>query len=92
MYLNGQLHREAEVRSNHLTIWDRAKHTLVIGNAATNSRMAWTDKYFDGLVDEVKVWNRSLSAKDIAELYAADADAVARSKTAVEARKVFEAQ
>lgn len=73
-YINGQLDREAECTSDGLHLWDRPENKLVIGNASSKSRMAWTDKYFDGLVDEVRIWKRGLSAADVMAIYRQNAE------------------
>jgi hypothetical protein len=46
------------------------------GSGATNAqiggRASANDRNFDGLIDEVRIYSRALSAADVAELYAAD--------------------
>jgi hypothetical protein len=69
LYINGTLDRQMEASSERLKIWDRPEYKLVIGNASLKSRMAWTDKYFDGLIDEVRIWRRSLSDREVSGLY-----------------------
>jgi hypothetical protein len=69
LYINGKLDRQMEASSERLKIWDQPENKLVIGNASLKSRMAWTDKYFDGLIDEVRIWRRSLSDHEISALY-----------------------
>lgn len=69
LYVNGQLDREMEVSSRGLHLWDRSDHKLVIGNSSLKSRMAWSDKYFDGAIDEVKIWKRGLTANEVERLF-----------------------
>lgn len=73
LYIDGELDRQAEVSSDGLKIWDRADHKLVIGNSSIRSRMRWSDKYFDGLVDEVRIWKRCLTPEEVAALHGFDA-------------------
>ena len=75
-YINGKLDCQNETANNGPVMWNPKSHKLVIGNTANKSRMAWMDKYFDGLVDEVKVWKRSLTAQQIAAMHAKDANEV----------------
>jgi hypothetical protein len=70
LYVNGKLDREMEASSHRLHLWDRPEYKLVIGNSSLKSRMAWSDKYFDGLIDEVKIWKRGLTAKEVEQLHA----------------------
>lgn len=73
LYIDGELDRAAEASSDGLKIWDRADHKLVIGNSSIRTRMSWSDKYFDGLVDEVRIWKRCLSPGEVTAIHGFDA-------------------
>ena len=72
LYHDAREVQNIEVASKNLHIWGRPDHKLIVGTAATRSRMAWSDKYFDGLVDELRIWKRSLSAEEVELLHARD--------------------
>lgn len=75
-YINGKLDCQNEVANLAPIVWNPKSHKLVIGNTANKSRMAWSDKYFDGLIDEVKIWKRALSADEIRTTYSFDSDSI----------------
>ena len=53
--------------------WPNTK--LVIGSAATTPCIDWADQFFDGLIDQVRLYDRALSAEDIRQLHDADKQA-----------------
>ena len=65
-YLNGV----AETITYDATTFDTGKQSDTIG-----TRLAGTDNYFDGKIDDVRIYNRALSAADVAALYAVTAPA-----------------
>lgn len=44
-------------------------NTLVIGDAVPGSKLGTTSDYFKGVVDELMIYQRELSAEEIAQLY-----------------------
>jgi beta-lactamase regulating signal transducer with metallopeptidase domain/outer membrane protein assembly factor BamB len=79
-YIDGKLDAKNEVANLAPIVWNPRSHKLVIGNTANKSRMAWSDKYFDGLIDEVKIWKRALTAKEISAIHADGSAAIASQK------------
>lgn len=69
VYVNGELDGSGEVEKPEAPLWDPPVTKLVIGNAASASRSRWTDYYFDGLLDELQLWNRALSKTEVRQLY-----------------------
>ena len=78
LYIDGRLDRKVEASGHRLKLWDRPEYKLVIGNSSIKSRMAWLDKYFDGLVDEVKIWRRTLTAGEVRQIYDEGQESVLR--------------
>ena len=70
-YVNGKLDTSQQVKEPGAVLWDDPSTKLVIGNAGSASRSAWSDYYFDGLLDELQIWKRSLSEGEVREMYAA---------------------
>jgi len=64
LYINGQLDNSTNFAHGPI---DSSDSALTIGN-----RMG--QHYFDGTIDEVAIYNRALSAEEIAELYEAAYD------------------
>ena len=48
-------------------LYDEANNKLVIGNLAWEQGIHWYDMYFDGLIDEVRIYNRALSPGELAD-------------------------
>jgi Concanavalin A-like lectin/glucanases superfamily len=61
IYKNGGLVGSGVI-SGTLLLYD-ATHTLRIGEAGTGG------EYFDGVIDDVRIYNRALSATEIKQLY-----------------------
>lgn len=70
LYVDGELDASREVPDDELGISDNPANKLVIGTEGAQSRInSWEDMYVDGLVDEVRVYNRCLSREEIKGLY-----------------------
>lgn len=74
-YINGQLDTSMPVEPARRQVRDWPNTKLVIGSAATTPFIDWADQFFDGLIDEVRVYNRALSAEDIRHLHDTDKQA-----------------
>src|SRR3990172_3686541 len=48
-------------------LYDEANNKLVIGNLAWEQGIHWYDVYFDGLIDEVRIYNRALSPDELGQ-------------------------
>ncbi len=73
LYVNGELNASLEAPKQGAGIKDIPATKLVIGTDGMQSRItAWTDVYFDGRVDEVRIYNRALAKEEIRALYKAD--------------------
>lgn len=62
-YIDGSVSATTEFGTPSGTASSDASHTLTIGNRPA------ADRTFDGLIDEVRLYNRALSAAEIAALY-----------------------
>lgn len=69
-YVNGTLKTEVTSPTAGPTAWDGEATKMTIGTAATTPLIQWSDTYFDGLIDEVRIYNRALTQAEIAELAA----------------------
>ena len=63
-YINGVEHTDTSKNAPTGSFVSDASHNFTIGN-----RAAATDRTFDGYIDDVRAYNRILSAEDIAEIY-----------------------
>ena len=70
-YVNGDEDGSVRVSRNEVELWDGPASQLVIGNAATKTGLAKKDRYFNGLIDEFRIWKHALSEEDIREIYSA---------------------
>ena len=68
-YVDGRLEKETRLSASHARIWDGPDTKLVIGNMSRLPFINWTDMFFNGLVDEVKVYNRALTDAEIKQMY-----------------------
>jgi hypothetical protein len=51
-------------------LWDGPDTKLVIGTISREPFFSWADMYFDGLVDDVRVYDRCLTSEEVRELAA----------------------
>jgi len=51
-------------------LYDEANNKLVIGNLAWEQGIHWYDMYFDGLIDEVRIYDKALTEAEIAGVMA----------------------
>jgi hypothetical protein len=65
-YINGVLKTESPATGP--AMWDSPDSKLVIGTVARLPYIQWGDMYFDGLIDEVRIYNRALPQAEIADL------------------------
>jgi len=70
-YVNGDEDGSVRVSRDEVELWDSPASQLVIGNAATKTGLTKKDRYFNGLIDEFRIWKRALSEEDIREIYSA---------------------
>ena len=69
-YVNGKLDGEQHAETPGLRIRDLPNARMVIGRAAPSPKYDhWRDTYFPGLIDEVMIWQRALSQKEVRSLY-----------------------
>jgi len=68
-YINGILDAEEMAETPGLPLRDLPKAKMVIGRAAGTKHDSWRDTYFPGLIDEVKIWKRALTAAEVKLLY-----------------------
>lgn len=70
LYIDGALNQTREYVLPDGGITDPAVTKLVIGTDGMRSRITtWEDVFFDGLVDEVRIYNRALSKEEVDGLY-----------------------
>lgn len=88
-YVNGQLDGEIEVASQHIgaPLFDTAVHETLIGKSAT--RPTWYDTHIDGMVDDVRIYNRALTAMEIQGLYEQKGSAITTASKASFYRQIF---
>ncbi len=70
VYVDGVLDAELEREHPGVPLYDVPGTKMVIGNFAESRRKDWVDYYFDGQIDEVRVYNRALTAPDVVALHA----------------------
>lgn len=68
-YVDGKLEKETRLAASHTSIWDGPDTKLVIGNMSRLPFINWSDMYFNGLVDEVRVYKRALTEEEIKQMY-----------------------
>lgn len=81
LYIDGEPDVEVEAPKDMNGITDSPATKLVIGTDGMRSRItSWTDVYLDGLVDEVRVYNRCLGQDEIRRLFKAGGSNPGKSK------------
>ncbi len=68
-YVNGKADGEAQAKQPGARIWDLPEAITHLGTSAPLPYRNWSDQYFDGLIDEVGIWQRALSADEVRALY-----------------------
>ncbi len=67
-YIDGKLEKETRIADSPTPVWDGPDTKLVIGNMSRIPFISWSDMYFNGLVDEVRIYNRALGGEEIRQL------------------------
>lgn len=67
-YVDGRLEKETRISDSQSPISERSNTKLVIGNMSRLPYMHWGDMYFNGLVDEVRIYKRALSQEEIKQI------------------------
>jgi hypothetical protein len=70
-YVNGALDASTPVEPPFQKVKDFPGTKLVIGSAGITPFIDWGDQYFDGLIDEVRLYRTALTAGDVKNLYEA---------------------
>lgn len=73
-YVDGRLESETRIAGTPTPVLDGADTKLVIGNMSRLPFINWSDMFFDGLVDEVRIYNRALTEEDVTALCDAPKD------------------
>ncbi|MEI8373810.1 MAG: LamG domain-containing protein [Planctomycetota bacterium] len=68
-YVDGKLEKETRLSASHAPILDGPDTKLVIGNMSRLPFINWSDMFINGLVDEVKIYNRALREEEIKQMY-----------------------
>lgn len=67
-YVDGKLEKETRIASSPTPVWDSPDTKLVIGNMSRLPFINWYDMFFNGLVDEVRIYSRALSEEKIRQV------------------------
>ncbi|MBM4149739.1 MAG: LamG domain-containing protein [Lentisphaerae bacterium] len=67
-YVDGKLEKETRIAASPTPVWDSQDTKLVIGNMSRLPFINWSDMFFDGLVDEVRIFRRALSEDEIKQI------------------------
>jgi len=82
LYIDGELAASRDVPNPERGITDSPETKLVIGTDGMQSRIiSWTDVYFGGLIDEIRMYNRTLSKEQIRALYKESSNAANTSSS-----------
>ena len=68
-YVNGVRVSDVYGITPNTPIYDPLDSKMVIGNMSRIPLINWSDMYFNGLIDELKIYNRCLSETEAAQLY-----------------------
>jgi hypothetical protein len=80
MYVNGALDASTPVDPPFQKLKDWPDTKLVIGSSGATPTIDWGDMYFDGLIDEVRIYKRALGAEEVKGLYDAKSAESAKDK------------
>jgi hypothetical protein len=64
-YVDGKLENETRIAASPTPVWDSQDTKLVIGNMSRLPFINWGDMFFNGLVDEVRIYRRALSEEEV---------------------------
>jgi hypothetical protein len=67
-YVDGKLEKETRLAATTTPIWDGPDTKLVIGNMSRLPFINWSDMFFSGAVDEVRIYKRALSEDEIKQI------------------------
>jgi len=67
-YIDGKLEKETRIAVSKTPVLDGPDTKLVIGNMSRIPFINWSDMFFNGLVDEVRIYRRALSEEEISHL------------------------
>jgi len=67
-YVDGKLEKETRLATAPTPVWDSPDTKLVIGNMSRFPFINWSDMYFNGAVDEVRIFKRALTEDEIRQL------------------------
>ena len=65
-YVDGVMETNLVVSAAGMPLWDSPVSKLMLGNASRTPCINWLDEYLNGLIDEVRIYNRALSSNEIA--------------------------
>jgi len=68
-YIDGQIDKEVPVKDRNVPLWDGPDTKLVIGSISRLPFINWTDMFFNGLIDEVSIFDRALSDSEVKQIY-----------------------
>ncbi len=68
-YVDGKLEQETRLATTPTPIRESPDTKLVIGNMSRLPFINWSDMFFNGAVDEVRIYKRALSAEEVRALY-----------------------
>jgi len=72
-YVDGALDSATPATTKGAPLSDSPSTKLVIGNHAAQPYMGWADMYFDGWLDDIRIWKRALTPAEVKQLHAAEA-------------------
>jgi hypothetical protein len=67
-YVDGKLEKETRLAATTTPLLDGPDTKLVIGNMSRLPFINWGDMFFNGAVDEVRIYKRALSEDEIKQI------------------------